>query len=471
MAGYFVRYGEIEVDGLLTDSVGHSVNVHCRISFPVSGHESVSIELSIPHASMPVMALEEPFSFEGTTVGPPTPIKICLTDIHCRRYTQALGNPTQYGRSAIDLLHIGSLEITVSQDHDLIADERLVTVHVTNPRLTQDMRRLGAGALADSHPIFSTPLAELGSATFHRYWNSCFDHDKDVFSGVAGTYATIALNSPVTDVNAVVAYVDRLLLVLSLFSRQTVLRRSVHFCADGLSHYSRRYPLDDERPPYIPFEPSDYPVSLRNLEDVLSRAVAVAIPLPEEDWESIRILISALTPALPLSTGERFMALMFGLESIRVPTPIPDEETKRNDAELIDALESLKANRTPNFVQRIEGFQSQISKGPSGNFKGRMRELFKDSPVFVADLWPLAGSKRNLGLIDLRDRLAHMGARSVNPQSLTIALWHLGMHAERYCFEKLGIPLEQTKISPKNLGLEQWYSKPIWHKARSDAKS
>lgn len=469
MAGHFVPFRELEVDGLLTDAKGKRVGLHCRILFPTAGHESVSIELSIPHTALPVKFLNGPCTFAGTASGPLGSVEICLNDIYIREHTEELIYPTQWGRSVVDLLSIGELSLTVSRDYDRCADEQLVTVHTTNPRLTQAMRKLGRGALSDTHPIFSTPLAELGTVTFYRYWGCHFDHEKDVFSGAAGTSATVALNDPVTDIKAVVAKFDRLLLVLSLLSRQSVLPRSVHYCAGGLSYYSRAYPIADLRPPYIPAEPGDYSVALHDVESVLSKAVAAALQKLDVEWESIRLLVFALAPAVSQSTGEQFMALMSGFESIVVPSPPPDEASKRTDTELIDALESLKPHRTTAFAERVEGFQDKIRAGPTKNFKQRMRVLFGSQSLFVADLWPMTGKKRQPGLIDLRDQLAHMGPRSVNPQSLAIALWHLRIHAERYCFEKLSVPLSQTNNCPKKLGLDNWYSKPTWERARSDA--
>lgn len=468
MAGHFMHTRELELDGNLKDEQGNTVSVHCRLSFPVACHEGIVVELSIPHSAMPTVFLENTCTFEGTTQGPPGPITVRMRGVHWQKYTRTKANLTEFGHSAVNLLHIEWLDISQSKNIDCIQDENIVTIHLTNTQLTQKMRSLGWGKLADAHPIFSIK-AELGLVTFYRYWNSVFDHQKDTFSGVAGTYATVGLDGTPTKLDEISNKFERIRLCLSLISRQSVLFRSIHGCVGGLSTLSRRYPLDGENPPYMSMEPLDYAVPISNVESVMEQAVTSALSMDRDDWDLLTFLITPLAPAIKVNAANRFMALMHGFEAIRIEAPEIDETAERLKLELIEALKNARKNVSTQVSDRIKGFEKLVTDGTPKNFKARMRQHFEKSSVLVADLWPMIGTKHSPGLIDLRDRLAHMGWRSINSQSLAIATWHLSIHAERYCFERLGVPLSKTAICPELLRGDDWYSTATWHKARSEA--
>lgn len=468
MAGHFMHPRELELDGRLKDDHGTTVGVHCRLSFPLASHERIFVELSIPHSAMPTPALSNECTFEGTTQGPPGPITVRMRGLHWQRYTETKTNLTEFGRSVIELLHIEWLDISRSRNLDFIQKEEVVTIHLTNPMLTQKMYPLGRGKLADAQPIFSFGTG-FGVVTFYRYWNAVFDHHNDKFSGVAGTFATLLLDGPPSDLEGISNQFDRVRLCLSLLSRQSVLFRSIHGCVAGLSTFSRRYPLDDENPPYMAMEPLDYAVPITNVESVMEQAVGAAISMDEDAWETVSFLITALAPAINMTTAGRFMALMHGFEAIRVAAPSRDEDAERAKSELIAALEYAKLNTSAPIAERIQGFQNLVANGTPKNFKARMRQHLEKSSMLVADLWPMVGTSRSPGLIDLRDRLAHMGWRSVDSQSLSVATWHLSLHAERYCFDSLGVPLSKTTICPDRLLREEWYSVTAWQKARSEA--
>ena len=468
MAGHFMHPRELELDGKLTDEHGNTIGVHCRISFPVASHERIFVELSIPHSVMPAPSLANACTFEGSTQGPPGPITVRMRGLHWQRYTQTRANLTDFGRSGIDLLHIEWLDVSRSKNIDIVRKEEIVTVHLTNPKLTQKMRPLGRGELADAHPIFSFET-EIGLITFYRYWNSVFDHQTDTFSGIAGTFATVLLNGPPTELEKITSQFDRVRLCLSLLSRQSVLFRSIHGCVGGVSVFSRRYPLDDENPPYMAMEPLDYAVPVSNVESVMEQAVVAALPMEKEAWDILTYLITALAPAISMNTAGRFMALMHGFEAIRVEAPPLDEAAERSKSELIAALVDARKNASGPVSERIKGFERLVADGAPKNFKARMRQHFENSSVLVADLWPMVGTSSSPGLIDVRDRLAHMGWRSVNSQSLSVATWHLSLYAERYCFDRLGVQLSKTTICPDRLRREEWYSVAAWQKARSEA--
>lgn len=468
MAGHFMHPRELELDGRLKDERGNTVGVHCRLSFPVASQERIFVELSIPHSAMPTPSLANACTFEGTTQGPPGPITVHMRGLHWQRYTQTRANLTEFGRSVIELLHIEWLDISRPQNLDPIRKEEVVTVHLTNPKLTQEMRPLGLGKLADAHPIFSIGTG-IGLVTFYRYWNSVFDHENDTFSGVAGTFATLLLDTPPTELEEISNQFDRVRLCLSLLSRQSILFRSIHGCVVGLSSLSRRYPLSDENPPYMAMEPLGYAVPISNVESVMEQAVGVALSMDEETWETLSFFITALAPAINMNTADRFMALMHGFEAIRVDPSPPDEGAEQERSELIAALEGARKSASSQVSERIKGFQALVANVRPKNFKDRMRQHFKKSSVLVRDLWPMVGTSNSPGLIDLRDRLAHIGWRSIDSQSLSVATWHLSLHAERYCFDRLGVPLSKTTICPDQLRREEWYSVAAWQKARSEA--
>ncbi|UCU97599.1 hypothetical protein [Acidovorax radicis] len=170
-----------------------------------------------------------------------------------------------------------------------------------------------------------------------------------------------------------------------------------------------------------------------------------------------------------MNTAGRFVALMHGFEAIRVESPPLDEAAERSKSELIAALVDARKNVSDPVSERIKGFEKLVADGAPKNFKARMRQHFEKSSVLVADLWPMAGTSSSPGLIDIRDRLAHMGWRSINSQSLSVATWHLSLYAERYCFDRLGVQLSKTTICPDRLRREEWYSVAAWQKARSEA--
>lgn len=459
---------ELELDGSLKDEHGNTVDVHCRLSFPVAGHERVVVELSIPHSAMPTPSLTNACTFEGMTQGPPGPITVRMRGLHWQQYTQTRANLTEFGRSTIKLQHIEWLDISRPRNIEHIQKDEIVTIHLTTPKLTQKMRQLGRGNIADAHPVFSIRTG-FGLVTFYRYWNPVFDHQNDTFSGVAGTFATLSLDDPPIELEDITNLFDRVRLCLSLLSRQSVQFRSIHGCVEGLSIFSRRYPLDDKNPPYMGLEPLDYAVRILNVESVMEQAVGTALQMAGEAWETLSFFITALAPAINMNTAERFMALMHGFEAIHVETTPLDETEEQEKSELIAALESASKNASAQVVERIKGFKKLVADGKPKNFKGRMRQHFKTSSALIADLWPMVGASGSPGLIDIRDQLAHMGWRSIDSQSLSVATWHLSLHAERYCFDRLGVPLSKTTICPEQLRIEEWYSMAIWQKARSEA--
>lgn len=468
MAAYFMHPREFELDGSLKDKRGNIVDVHCRLTFPVASHERVVVELSIPHSAMPTPSLTNECTFEGTTQGPPGPITVRMRGLHWQQYIQTKENLTEFGRSTIKLQHIEWLDISRSQNIDHIQKYEVVTIHLTTPKLTKDMRQIGWGKLADAYPVFSIQTG-FGLVTFYRYWNSVFDHENDTFSGVAGTFATLSLDALPKELERITNLFDRVRLCLSLFSRQSVQFRSIHRCVEGLSIFSRRYPLDDKNPPYMGLEPLGYAVRISNVESVMEQAVGAAFQMAEEDWKTLSFFITALAPAINMDTAERFMALMHGFEAIPVEATPLDEAEEQEKSELIAALESASKNASAQVVERINGFKKLVADRKPKNFKGRMRQHFKTSSVLVADLWPMVGASGSPGLIDIRDQLAHMGWRSIDSQSLSVATWHLSLHAERYCFDRLGVPLSKTTICPEQLRREEWYSVATWQKARSEA--
>lgn len=468
LAGHFMHPRELELDGSLKDEHGNTVDVHCRLSFPVASHERVGVELSIPHTAMPTPSLTNACTFEGATQGPPGPITVRMRGLYWQQYTQTRANLTEFGRSTIKLQHIEWLDVSRSRNIDHIQKDEVVTIHMTTPKLTQEMRQLGWGKLADAHPIFSIRTG-LGIFTFYRYWNPIFDHQNDTFSGVAGTFATLSSDEPPTELEGITNQINRVRLCLSLLSRQSVQFRSIHGCVDGMSIFSRRYPLDDKNPPHMGMEPLDYAVRISNVESVMEQAVGAALQMAEEDWNTLSFFITALAPAINMSTADRFMALMHGFEAIRVETTPLDETEAQEKSELIAALENAINNASTRVAERLKGFKKSVNNDKPRNFKARMRQHFKTSSVLIADLWPMVGASGATGLIDIRDRLAHMGWRSIDSQSLSVATWHLSLHAERYCFDRLGVPLSKTTICPEQLRREEWYSRATWQKARSKA--
>ena len=468
LAGHFIHPRELELDGSLKDEHGNKVDVHCRLSFPVASHERVGVELSIPHTAMPTPSLTNACTFEGATQGLPGPITVRMRGLYWQKYTQTKANLTEFGRSIIKLQHIEWLDVSQSQNIDNIQKNEVVTIHITTPKLTQEMRQLGLGSLSEDYQIFGIRTG-VGIFNFYRYWNSIFDHQNDTFIGVAGTFTTLSLDDPLTELESVTDQFDRVRFCLSLLSRQSVQFRSIHRCVEGLSIFSRKYPLDDKNPPYMGMEPRDYAVQISNVEFVMEQAVGAALQMAEEAWSTLSFFITALAPAISMNTAEKFMALMHGFEAIRVETIPLDEAETQEKFELIAALEDAIKNVSAQSAERLRGFKKLVSDGNPKNFKARMRQYFKKSSVLVADLWPMIGASGAPGLIDIRDRLAHMGWRSIDSQSLSVATWHLSIHAERYCFDRLGVPLSKTKICPEQLRREEWYSMAIWQKARSEA--
>lgn len=455
----------LELDGQLTGANGASTVVYCRIQTPLVRHAPSKIELSIPHACMPAPILEDPCIFEGYIGSGDEALRVRLEDAVLFTYTTDCSQKSKLGLAPITLTHVGKLIIQSDEEEvDATSASRPATVikfFITTPEFFKKilewklLEPRGGARL-----LFTLEIPSFGLVEFTRYWACRFGTEQDTFSGSAGTYASVTIQD--FDAKKITDYVVRFreaLLVISMLCRQQI--QLVGWDIEG--EQVRVDPLKPLLPPYVPPEPNDFMVRMvsKDLVSAAEQALRVFFSLDAEAQHAIKLMIVGAAPFVEMADSQRFMAIIHGFEWL----PLPEGETPRelsdNDKSLIAALEGAKTGLCEEVAERINGFINKVT-GQQKNFAAKMRRLPMEKGILVGDLWPLHRSGKKLGLVDIRDRLAHSGPSSLHHSALAVATWHLGILAERTVLTMLNVDLNQTRLTPSRLSHEYWYKRAVW---------
>jgi hypothetical protein len=196
-----------------------------------------------------------------------------------------------------------------------------------------------------------------------------------------------------------------------------------------------------------------------DFERLAGRAVASYAKLNADMRTVCADLLIGLTPFIDVSPPQRFLAMFQSLESCRrfAKNRNMVESQNQEDIDLISALSRAKLDASASVAERIDGFITRIEE-PVGSLKAELECVLETWNVKTDDLWPLSGTKKLPGLIQLRDKLAHRGALALSFQGVAIASRHLSVLIERIMLALLDISIEETNAGVKVLGYEDWYA-------------
>lgn len=345
-----------------------------------------------------------------------------------------------------------------------------VKFFITTPELFKDLlewKLIAPGG--GERLLFSASIPGFGSVAFTRYWSCRFASDQDTFSGSAGTYASLVIEDfDATQTGEYVARFKDALLVISLLCRQQI--QLVGW--DIADEQVRIDPMKPLIPTYVPPEPGNFMIwpDTSKLVVVAEDALRNFFEMDFQTRRAVKLMIVGIAPFVEMSDSQQFMAIMHGFEWLPMPEVETAQQPSENDKLLVNALDAAKIGRCDEVVERIQGLINIVTKKQK-NFSSKMRRIPTEKNILVGDLWPLHRSGGTLGLVDIRDKLAHGGPSSLHHFGLAIARWHLGIFAERTVLVLLQIDLNLTRLTPKELAREYWYKRDIWPSERARIQS
>ena len=222
-------------------------------------------------------------------------------------------------------------------------------------------------------------------------------------------------------------------------------------------------PLEPLTTKYLPYEPHDYLVDQRSFASLTSTATKELAALDPKMKDIFKHMSVGLAPFINMPESERFLLMFQSLEACRALAQRigVDSDSAKNNAKLIEVLESAKQGIDAKIAERIDGFIERVRTGKPSLKQQLEWVLVEEWKVKTNDLWALSGNKKMPGLIQVRDELAHSGSKALHPQALAVATWHLSILLERVLLTLLKIPLSDTSAAPNRLVREPWY-KPAY---------
>lgn len=446
-------------DGQLVSANGQTIVIDCRVSPPLVGGDSAIIELSVPNALMPVPAIHNPCSISGQLGG----VTIWLDDVWYRYMPSDQQPRREAGLSPIVLTHVGKLKIIMSPNmmNETVqaVAPRSIKFHLTSNAFLSDnawQSKLSKTANCQSDELYTVDIPQLGNVRFLREWvfaRSSIPENAIVKSGFC---AVIELVEETTQtIEKYISHFEDALMVISVFCRQRidVLGWEVKYNDDRCEQIWDA-PLDPISTKYMPYEPDDYLIEKNHFSSFVGVATSKFIGIDPVKKEIIKHMSIGLAPFVSMRDSERFLTMFHALEACR--TLAPELEIKNDDVELMKILESSKQGVNDKIAERIEGFIKNIaSNKPSLRFQ--LESVFADWQIKSDDLWPLKGNEKLPGLIDLRDKITHIGPKTLHAQGLAVATWHLSIFLERVILSQLNIPITESAAATVRLKREKWY--------------
>jgi hypothetical protein len=343
------------------------------------------------------------------------------------------------------------------------ADENIMSIrfhlseneHFTFP----DTYHVLSQALFDkSISLYKIEVPEIGLVHLMREWvfNKTHHGRGEVYSGLC---ALVEFGHGTRiDKDRIFSSIKNLLEVVSLFCRQ----RTAMLGWD--TEYGNRHeqvwknPLDPWVTKNVSRGRDKYLVDA-DFERLAGCAVATYANLEADKKTVCADLLIGLTPFIDLNPPQRFLAMFQSLESCRrfAKNRNMVESQNQEDIDLILALARAKLDASVSVAERIDGFITKIEE-QGGSLKAELECVLETWNVKTDDLWPLQGTKKLPGLIQLRNKMAHRGALALSFQGVAIASRHLSVLIERIMLAFLNIPIEETNAGIKVLSYEDWYA-------------
>lgn len=467
-------------DAVITDKLGRTREVDCRVTVPAASGLPASISIEIPLTNEKQEILKNPCMLRGENGG----LEIEIKDLWYRWLP--LG-PTdrKHERGALRINHAGSLWVRQrywkserTRLRFLLSPVRFFKKHSSSTTInysaTPNMRV----------ELFKLQTEELGEIRFIKFWSVHHVDQAGVAAEIRASFAAEVLcnDTTVLSIDHLVEKMKAVLIPLSILTRQAI---TLHgWIWEKLESIEMMWfdPLEPNLAPDMAEAPIE-DLCLQEEFDACAQAfVEKFLGAPPDIQEAITLIAVALAPHIKRTTSQNFFALFSALEQVIALEKHTKEERERlreSDAELRAALLDLKCRmeevQSPNaatLVARIEGLARSVdSGGPS--LKVRFEKFqcaYPKLALHLSDLWPLHGTPKLPGLKQIRDSLAH-GLRDVyTVQAIAVAHWHFARLAERLAFVVLNtdVPYGLHSNSLLLRG-ESWYQRSEWQAIRATA--
>lgn len=468
-------------DAVITDSIGKTLQVDCRVSEPAASGLPADITIEIPLTETEHAVLENPCTLRGIDDG----CEIEIKDLWYRSMPAGVTH-RKYARGPFDILHAGHLWIRLSHWK---SERALIIFHLSPIRFFKKhvkatMVNYSATPLMTME-LFRIKTAELGEIRFIKHWSVHRVDKNGVTAEIRTSFAAEITCDEATapPIDQLVEKMKDVLIPLSILTRQAI---TLHGCRwekkDGVET-TWFDPLQPNLAPDMAEEPIENLCFPNEFEAHAQFLVTGFLAASADLKEAVTLISVALAPHVEMSTGANFSALFTALEQAIALEKLTTEERKKlresDDvliAELLDLKTRIEAAKGAHFesvAARIAGLAKSVeASGPS--FKVRFEKFVSAYPFFgiwMSDLWPLTGTQKAPGLKQIRDSLAHGLRQEYTVQAIAVAHWHFARLSERLAFILLAVEVPKgIRFNSVLLSRDQWYDGPYWKSIRATAK-
>jgi hypothetical protein len=450
-----------DFDGKFIDDDDDDARIECSVTPPVVGGDIAKIDIRIPNTNESFPHLLNPFDIKSENCA----TKISLHNVWFREYELSGSPRRKTGSKSIKLSHIGELKIIHTKktweqlNADATSDVISIRAHLTENKyfqLPDDITFPADSPLDWTIPFYNIEVPVLGQVQIVREW--VVSRFKNGTGEIHSALCAIVEFKGAKKVDTATSYLilNQLLEVISLFSRQRVAvlgwdvefgNRSEQIWKDPLEPLSTKNFASGRRKYLV----------IKDFERLVSDSIKNYVTLNAEKKQLCVDLLIGLTPYIDLNPPQRFLSMFQALESCRrFATSQKTEIMSVEDNELVAALDQAKDYVSTSVADRIDGFIFRV-KNTGGSLKNDLKDVLRIWEIKTDDLWPLSGTQKLFGLIQVRDRLVHRGALSLSFQGIADATQHLSIIVERIILGLLNIPIEETSAGVKSLKSEHWY--------------
>lgn len=463
-------------DAELRSADGVTLPVHCEVQPPCVGGQKTLIRVAVPAQHITENPPVNPCALSGKSGA----VTIKMQGIRWRRFP--ISSRGTLRREAIELLHIEKLTV----QHPPMSARREICFHlapISYLRSESKIVHFDFGDRSHSEELFVLDLPDLGATRFVVEWVTVYHRTAEIpgatvvagFSAVAGLPA----DTPI-DVDQLVAKFRNLLNVLSVLFRQAV---SLHgwTYTDGETVSTWVNSLEPNVTPSAREDRGDFVARPQAFVECATSMIHAYEKVDEVTRSLVRHLSLTVNPHTNSRTNDRFLFMFSALERVvestwrRDQTPRSPAATDNAVATLLNRLkETVVAEgceNAPEISKRLEGFIKTVENGTSG--RDKFEAFFRVYPAMAfyhADLWPILGSKKQRGLREIRNALAHGRGSFVSVDVIAVAEWHLAILLERLIFVLLGMTVPEG-IYPGSFllrtGGRGWYERDRWVTLRS----
>jgi len=457
-----------EFDGKLVSANDQTVVIDCRVWPPLVGGDAARIELNVPTALMPLPKILNPCHINGQLGG----VELWLDDVWYRHMPQDRQPRRRAGLAPIVLTHVGKLRVTTrfnkpSENVQPKSLKKSIKFHLTSNTFLADddwLSALSKTPNCQTNELYVVDIPQLGKVRFLREWAFIRSANSDNAVVKSGFCAVVELgDAAAKTTEEYLSHFEEALMAISIFCRQRIAVLGWEVKYDDWQEQVWKNPLEPLTTKYLPYEPHDYLVDQRSFASLTSTATKELAALDPKMKDIFKHMSVGLAPFINMPESERFLLMFQSLEACRALAQRigVDSDSAKNNAKLIEVLESAKQGIDAKIAERIDGFIERVRTGKPSLKQQLEWVLVEEWKVKTNDLWALSGNKKMPGLIQVRDELAHSGSKALHPQALAVATWHLSILLERVLLTLLKIPLSDTSAAPNRLVREPWY-KPAY---------